>query len=512
MSDQLDLEERLAAYGTVLQQELASWPNFNPTTVAAPSPLLLLRRRLGRWSGAGHRPLLALATLVVGIGLVVALVLSGGDAEDAEGADGAQAEAMGAAPRTAAPAAATPTDGAGDDGVTAPAVADTDAVADDVGDDDSPAEPVTTDGGSERGPGEAGAPAASAPSGRCRDGLLVNGRCRIATAVSPLARSEACVEQGGVDDGEAGCFRVVDAVASCPDGAELRAGTCAVVSSPRPVQEICPAASELVGQVCERTAPPALVCEAGELVLEGCRVERAPAAGGDLACPGGGPAVGGQCTVTAPGSCATGRPSAGGCAIAAPVDVRETCPTATVLRNSQCEPPSGCPTTSKVTSDCGSPPVTERVCTATGQLLEAGECVQVVAVSCPAGFQATGAVCAGTTPASPVPFTCPPGQDRTGTSCFETAMPVPVCVEGALVADRCVVSEPAASVSACRAGATLEGAACVEQVEAELACAVGTLVDGSCRVVLDLDADDLCVSGARLEHGWCVRFEPPTDS
>lgn len=508
MSEPLDLEERLSRYGQVLGDELATWPTFNPATMAATSPLLLLRRWRGRWPGAGHRPLLALGAVVaIAVAVVLAIVVTTRANESSE-APSAGASSATSSDAAVAALAEEPPSGEAVATIEQDPDAETEAPAETGANDEPLAEPATEAPATE-------VPATEVVALSCRDGLLVNERCRIAVAVSPSARAEACAKQGGVDDGEAGCFRLVDSVASCPTGSEPTGTGCAVSSPAVPPTPTCAAESERVGESCVRTTLPTTTCVEGQLVGDVCQIEGSPAQGGVLSCPGGGPTTDGQCTVSIAGSCGTAIAVPGGCAQPAPVDKREVCPADTVLINSRCEPTGGCPTdtSSKVTSACGSPPVTELVCSATGQAVKGGECFATVAPTCPSGYRLTGMSCATETAAAPTPFRCLVGQLRIGTSCFDEQAPTSSCSEGELVGERCVVTEPASSGAlTCLAGATLAGDRCLVSVDAERLCASGSLEASGCRVAIDVEEADLCDPGQTHTYGWCVQFEDPVVS
>ena len=494
MSESLDLEERLASYGQVLGNELATWPAFNPATMAATSPLLLLRRWRGRWPGAGHRPLLAFGVLAaIAVAIVLAVVATA--STDETSTDGTRSDGTGAAASPQVPAAAD-----------APAI-----TSDDASSETAVPAPTATPA-----PTTTPAPAATpTPSFSCGEGLLVNERCRIAVPVSSSARSDACTAQGGVAGGDTGCSQIVDALTSCPAGAEAIGSGCAVSSPARQTIPTCPTGSELVAQSCQRTTSPAPACNEGQLIEDVCRIEQAPAKGGELSCAGGAPVTNGECTVWTAGDCGSATAVSGGCIQPAPVEKREVCPADTVLKNSRCEPTDGCPpnTSSKVANACGSPAVTELVCSATGQPVGGTECVAIVAPTCPSGFRAAGNACATERAAGYSAYRCEAGQLRIGTSCFDEQPAAATCAEGELVGGICVVTEPAASSApACSVGANLAGQRCLVPAEAERSCAIGTLEGDACRVAIDLDPAELCDPGQIYDYGWCVRFEDPVVS
>ena len=533
MSDHIDLEERLAGYGQVLSAELTSWPAFNPAAMAASSPLPFLRGWRGRWSGAGHRPLFAtvlLASLVVAASVVAALSLTvggGSNTSDQAVVDTAAAAAPAelGEPSTAEAGASDADSSPG--GAVAAAEGDPDAGSPaPVGEIDDTDPPAATDGGSEPSPGDAGEPVESAPSARCRDGVLVGDQCRIATPVSREAKSAACTAQDGTLTGSTGgnqavCLQLVDPVAVCPGAAEVQGFLCLVRSPPAPMVPACPAEANLVGQRCLRILEVEIGCDEGELVDDLCRVEGTPAQGGELVCTTG-TAVDGRCTVVIAGTCSTGTPASNGCVTSAPTEKRVTCPTDTVLRDGRCQPPEGCENT-KDSRVCGSPPDVEVVCSLTGQ--RGGDCSTTVPATCPANYRWTGTGCARETVAAPSPFGCAAGELLVGTSCFAESDPVSLCDEGQLVEpgselagqlgvdadeDVCVITQPAVPAPpACSPGAALEAGRCVSAFAAATTCAVGVAMQGACEVVIEIDEAGLCDAGAVHESGWCVRYEDP---
>ncbi len=534
MTESTELEQRLADYGQVLSAELAGWPVFNPATVAASSPLLFYRGWRGRWSGAGHRPFLAVAVVVTlaaaaTVAILLSLTTDQSAPPDTEAPVGIAApidpEASAEAGEPTSDPLAAPSEQAPQAEPVSP------APTAEIDDTEPPAEPAATDGGSDPEVGAAGDPNDSVPSARCRDGLLVNGDCRIARPVANSARSAACLAQAGMLRGETGgdatqCFKRVDAVASCPGTAEQSGFVCFVRSAPRPAVPPCPTGAVLSGQRCVRTLVAKLVCVDGELVDDLCRVEQAPAQGGELSCTGGA-VTDGRCTIVVAGTCSSGTPVSGGCAQSAPTEKRTSCPTDTVLNDGRCQPIGGCQNT-KDSRICGSPPIVEVICSLTGQR---GDCTFVVPATCPANFAWNGSDCAREAAAAPAPFQCPPGEMLVGTSCFVEVMPEPECAEGILVEAEsetaetdasegsespqllCAVSTPAAApVSTCPVGSSLEAGRCVSAFGADRICAMGTLIGDECEIIVEIAGAALCSAGELFEYGWCVRFEAPISS
>ena len=528
MSDFADLEQRLSAYGSTLADELATWPTFNPAALAASTPLQLLWRRRGRWLGAGHRPPFAgVATLVAGVLLAVLaaigllMVLRPGDDETRSVEVDAASVPLVADPSESA-ASADP-DLATSAAAPAPAEARSAAAA------PAESEPVET-GSTEPEPAvepepaetasrEEGAPSleassAAAPVLACRSGLLVNDQCRISSPAPAEQRNEACVAQGGVDDGEAGCFVLVDAAISCPSPGQVVGGECQVITAPTTSGQTCPQGGELDGDVCRSIAPPAQACADGVEVEGVCRIERSPAEGGELVCPGGGRLDGNDCVSTIAGGCTSGAVVPGGCAVPGSVETRKTCPNGVAPAGNQCLPGEGCQpsTQSKEHTNCGKAPTIERICVPTGAISNGDDCFTVVPADCPAGSSTTGAGCEVRTAAAPTPFRCAAGQLLVGTSCFEEQALESSCVEGVLASESCIVTRPArAAEPTCPATASLRAGQCVAVVAGEQRCATGELVVGRCRVQIELDEALLCAGDAQFDRGSCVRFEEPVE-
>jgi hypothetical protein len=542
MNDFVDLEQRLSSYGATLADELATWPTFNPATLAASTPLQLLWRRRGRWLGAGHRPPFAgVAAIVAGVLLAVlaaiALLLVFRPGADDTRSVEVDAAAMPAADpsESAAPVPASGELEVGSEEADPPAIAtgpepeDAGSAAAVMTETDVPATEAPETEAGEIGPtgpepvvtvpAEAVAPPSAVPSSEapvlaCRSGLLVNDQCRISSPAPAEQRNEACVAQGGVDDGEAGCFVLVDAAISCPSPGQVVGGECQVITAPTTSGQTCPQGGELDGDVCRSIAPPAQACADGVEVEGACRIERSPAEGGELVCPGGGRLDGNDCVSTIAGGCTSGAVVPGGCAVPGPVETRKTCPNGVAPGGNQCLPGEGCQpsTQSKEHTNCGKAPTIERICVPTGAISNGDDCFTVVPADCPAGSSTTGAGCEVRTAAAPTPFRCAAGQLLVGTSCFEEQALEPSCVEGVLASEGCIVTRPAtAAEPTCPATASLRAGQCVAVVAGEQRCATGELVAGQCRVQIELDEALLCAGDAQFDRGSCVRFEEPVE-
>ncbi len=522
MSEFADLEQRLSSYGSTLADELATWPTFNPATMAASTPLQLLWRRRGRWLGAGHRPPFAgVPAIVAGVLLAVlaaiALLLvfrpGGDDTRSVESdaasvplvADASDPGATVELPSSEDAASSDPTVPEAGGAASSPVEAEPepDASAPDAPTPDAPA-PVAA----------AVEPEREAAQLVCRSGLLVNGQCRISSPAPVEQRTEACAAKGGVGDGEAGCFRSVDAAVSCPSPSQDNAGECQIVTAPRAAPPTCPQGGELDGDVCRSVVPVTRACADGVEVEGVCRREGPPAEGGELVCTGSGRIEGGTCKTTVAGVCDSGISVPGGCAVPGPVEQTHFCPSGASLNGDLCVPDEGCQPSeqTKKHTECGRPPTVELICVPTGAISNGADCFTSVPATCPAGSTDTGAGCVVRTAAAPTPFQCAEGQTLIGTSCFDERPVEPSCVEGVLAPEGCVVTRAAtASEPTCPAAASLRAGQCVVVVAGDRTCETGEPVDGQCRVPVELEETLLCMGDAQFDRGWCVRFEDPVE-
>lgn len=509
MSDFDDLERRLADYGDVLRGELAGWPAFVPSG-ASGTPLQLLRRRLGRWLGAGHRPLLFFIVAVAAL----AVVLFGTFRTSGDDGPVAAVSPASVLPSSAeADGGAEATDRAGEQDIepAAPEVIEVEPQAQaPAADDGSDEDEVAAD------PAGSDDIVASVPEPECSEGERMGRSCRITGARIASLVDAACVAQGGVGDGSTGCFRSAGATQVCSAG-EFVEESCVEDLGSVVATATCPDGSAPRDGLCQVERPVQAACVDGREIDGRCLAEVGPAAGGEPACPIGTLPGGDACISTVAGSCPDGAVSAGGCVVAASIVERATCPSGLVLAGNRCEPPSGCPDKSKSidaqqdkqvsTSDCGSAAMIERTCSATGLPASAGECVTVVAPICPSGTSSSAGGCVSTHAMVVTPFSCPADQLRIGGSCFVEAVPVDRCERGVLTGSVCVAeTEAIVGAPSCPQGGVVSGARCLRVSDPQLRCEVGDLVFGACVVEIAIDRAELCGADEVVEGDHCVRY------
>lgn len=508
MTESDELAARLQSYGSQLQLELTGWPTFvpvEPTGVAV--PLRLLRRRLGRWPGAGHRPSfawLAGIAAVVMVGAVVAIALLGAD-NGAPAVTESSALAVETTPVAEGAPVAESTDG-GDPGSAPQVVASPDKSDEPDESDraDSPAEVAEADN--------------TRPSIICAVGEPSGSLCKVVSAPVMVSGDSGCSTGSGFVDDETGCFRIGEASTICPEGANRQQADCVlVVGSPTVTSPSCPNGAVIENDRCVRNVPASAGCLEGQLRDGKCVVQGPAPDGGDPICPVGDPSRSGdECISYSAIDCGDLVEVQGGCRQDGAVRSVERCPAQTQLTAGRCEPVVGCTQQhySKSVGPCGTPALSELVCSLTAAPVAAAtDCVTIVSGTCQSGTL-SGGQCIERSPRSFTAASCTDDFTLVGLACVRFEEPSLQCQTGQLTATGgCAVdSGPPSSELVCPGATTLIGDACTQISPADLVCAQGLLRDGACQIRVEPETRIGCESPSVRVFDSCVRYEQPTTS
>lgn len=510
MTESDELAARLQSYGSQLQLELTGWPTFvpvEPTGLAV--PLLLLRRRLGRWPGAGHRPSfawLAGIAAVVMVGAVVAIALLGAD-------NGAPAvtESSALAVETTPASEAESTDG-GDPGSVPQVVANPDE-SDEPDESDKPHESDEADSAA-----EVAEAVDTMPSATCAVGELSGSLCKVVSAPVMVSGDSGCSTGSGFVEDETGCFQIGEATATCPEGANRQQADCVlIVGSPTVTSPACQNSDVLDGDRCLREVPGSTGCLEGQLRDGECVVQGPAPDGGDLVCSVGDPSRSAdECISYSAIDCGDLVVVQGGCRQDGAVRSVERCPAQTQLTAGRCEPVGGCTQQhySKSVGPCGTPAVSELVCSLTAAPVAAAtDCVTIVPGNCESGTL-SGGQCLERRPLSLTAASCTADFTLVGLTCVRFEEPSLQCQTGERTTTGTCLVESGVPTSelVCPGPATLIGDACTQVSPADLACAQGVLEDGGCRIPVEPGSRIGCETRAVRVFDSCVRYEQPTSS
>lgn len=513
MSDMDELTARLQTYGGQLKVEVAAWPAFVPVEPSGLGvPLLILRRRLGRWSRPGRRPSFALligAVLAVAVAVAVTIALIGTNRGGESGDVSVPTDAANAGPVVeAAPSSQEPRPSAS----TAPLPTDTEP---------TDTEPTDTEP-SDTEPGDteptvdtetAVAPnAALSASPACVDGELVGAACKIVSAPFTLASESECLARGGSVGEDADCFRVVDATATCPVGAPSGTDQCVlVVGTPTSAQTRCAVGELRADQMCVVEVPGTMDCGQGQFRDGRCVVQGPAPDGGDLVCSVGDPnRSADQCVAFSAADCGGLVAVASGCRQDGTTRQVFGCSGSEVLTGQRCEPADGCKHSySKSIGPCGSPAVAKTVCSLTGAPVStSSDCFVIVAGSCPTGTPSGGG-CIEQRPMATSAASCPAEWTLIGLQCVRFDEPAVQCQTGApSTSGTCTIESPAQIVEAgCPAGTSQQRGTCVQVTDISWSCSEGQLTGSTCRVPVPLDLAPRCDPGSIRVFDTCVRYE-----